>query len=60
MLEAVERLEAVEVRSWTVEGRREDLSWSARVSDGRGEEWAEVERRSHWEMRVRVDIEFDI
>lgn len=56
----MERLEAVEVRSWTVEGRREDLSWSARVSDGRGEEWAEVERRSHWEMRVRVDIEFDI
>lgn len=60
MLEVVERLEAVEVRSWAVDGRRGNVSWSARVSDGRGDEWAEVERRSHWEMRARVEMEFDV
>lgn len=55
----MEKLEAVEVRSWTIEGRQGNISWSARDSDGRGDEWAEVERMSHWEMRARVEIEFD-
>lgn len=51
-----EALDAVDARRWVVEGRWEISASEGPEKRGEASEW-DVERRSHWEIRARVESE---